>query len=254
LEDAGGNGASRISNQFGTTGQPAVVYIPSGVYILSRPLQLYVGTVLMGNPISLPVLRARSGFIGGSIILAEDPNHSASNSVYISVKNLVLDSTKLSQYTSFTLMDWSVSQATQLTNMVFNMLPQSSGQIGLSMAKGGSGIVIGDLTFNGGAIGINIGSSQSTVSSISVKSVSFSGCSTAIKITSCFASVFQSVFFNQASIGIEMSSPGVGSVSLIDSAAKNVGVVVSTASSGLGDHSIAIDNFVSGSNVPLVSS
>ena len=49
---------SRNTNGLGTTGQPAVVYVPAGIYILDTPLQLYVGTVLMGNPLSPPVLKA----------------------------------------------------------------------------------------------------------------------------------------------------------------------------------------------------
>ena len=49
---------SRNTNSLGTTGQPAVVYVPSGTYILKSPLQLYVGTVMMGNPLNPPVLKA----------------------------------------------------------------------------------------------------------------------------------------------------------------------------------------------------
>ncbi len=49
---------SRNTNSLGTTGQPAVVYVPAGTYILKSPIQLYVGTVLMGNPLSPPVLKA----------------------------------------------------------------------------------------------------------------------------------------------------------------------------------------------------
>ena len=49
---------ARNTNSLGTTGQPAVVYIPSGSYTLNSPLQLYVGTVLIGDPLNPPVLKA----------------------------------------------------------------------------------------------------------------------------------------------------------------------------------------------------
>ena len=49
----------RDTDSLGTTGQAAVVYIPPGMYVLDSPLQLYVGTVLMGDPTNPPTLRAR---------------------------------------------------------------------------------------------------------------------------------------------------------------------------------------------------
>jgi hypothetical protein len=41
-----------------STDTPAVVYIPSGTYLIGKPIIFYYMTQLIGNPRSLPVLKA----------------------------------------------------------------------------------------------------------------------------------------------------------------------------------------------------
>jgi hypothetical protein len=72
--DGSTSGVNRTSNSLGTTGQPAVVYLPAGTYTISSPLQLYVGTVLMGNPLSPTIIKASSDFQGNTLIFGKDPN------------------------------------------------------------------------------------------------------------------------------------------------------------------------------------
>lgn len=72
--DGSTSGVNRTSNSLGTTGQPAVVYLPAGTYTISSPLQLYVGTVLMGNPLSPTIIKASSDFQGNTMIFGKDPN------------------------------------------------------------------------------------------------------------------------------------------------------------------------------------
>ena len=109
----------------GTTGQPAVVYLPGGTYLLQTSLQLFTGTVLVGDPSNPPVLKAASGYSLDHIVYAKDPNHEGTNNFYIGIKNIVLDSKSLS------LLDWTVSQATQLANVAFHM-PTGSKHTGLT--------------------------------------------------------------------------------------------------------------------------
>ena len=66
----------------------------------------------------------------------KDPNYVATDKFYIAIKNLTLDSTQVNASTSFTLLDWSVSQATQLNNLMFNM-PDYSQHTGLATPEGG---------------------------------------------------------------------------------------------------------------------
>ena len=47
---------------------PAVVYFPAGTYIISSSLVDYYNTQLIGNPNSLPILKATAGFSGFGVI------------------------------------------------------------------------------------------------------------------------------------------------------------------------------------------
>ena len=51
-----------------TTDKEAVVYFPAGTYIISSSILDYYNTQLIGNPNSLPVLKATSSFSGLGLI------------------------------------------------------------------------------------------------------------------------------------------------------------------------------------------
>ncbi len=51
-----------------STVTPAVVYFPAGTYIISSSLLDYYNTQLIGNPNSLPTLRATPNFSGLGVI------------------------------------------------------------------------------------------------------------------------------------------------------------------------------------------
>jgi glucan 1,3-beta-glucosidase len=214
-----------------------VVYLPRGVYILSKPIQLYVGTVLMGDPLSPPTLKAASGFNGNTLIYGKDPSQDSTTNFYIGVKNLVFDSNNINKDTTFTIIDWSVSQATQLTNCVFNMPSYSSGHTGIAMPEGGSGTHLSDLQINGGAVGINMSNQQ-----YMIKGVAFKYCTTAVKLSHCFDCIIQGCTFLDHSIAIDMTSNSVGSLVVLDSSAQDVGTFVSTTYTGNGASSLILEN------------
>ena len=171
----GNETADRRSHSFGTTGQPAVLYIPSGTYMLSFPIQSFVDTVIMGDPIDPPVLRATENFSIPFLWYAKDPNFDATINFYIAMKNLVLDSTLVPPEQDITLLDWSVSQAVQLTNVVFNMPIGATGHKGLATPEGGSPLIMNDLTFQGGSVGIVMNEQQYHFKGITFKSQSTRG-------------------------------------------------------------------------------
>lgn len=103
----------------GTTSQPAVVYIPSGAYLMQRSIQLYVGTVLVGDPINPPVLKAATGFPHDHVVSGKDPNQGGTVNFYIGIKNIIIDSNAVGPAPNIALLDWTVSQGTQLTNVAF---------------------------------------------------------------------------------------------------------------------------------------
>jgi glucan 1,3-beta-glucosidase len=245
---AGNSVTNRAAHTLGTTGQPAVVYLPEGTYIISSPLQLYVDTVFIGNPLSPPTIKASSSFSGNTLIYGKDPNLGSTDNFYIAIKNIVLDSTNISPSTTVALLDWSVSQATQLTNVVFNMPDFSTGHTGIAMPEGGSGTIMNDLTFNGGAVGINFSNQQ-----YNLKNIAFSGCTTGILVSGCFDCVFQDLSFSSGATGIGATADGLGSIILLDSTATDVGIVVNADVESTGANSLVIENFSAGSGVGPVS-
>lgn len=65
----------RASGVFGMTQQPAVVYFPPGTYLVNNQIQNFVGTVLLGDPISRPVIKAGGAFnsTATALINGRDP-------------------------------------------------------------------------------------------------------------------------------------------------------------------------------------
>lgn len=116
----------------GSTGQPAIVYLPGGTYRLDKCLQFYLGTVLIGDPTNPPIIQASGNFGFDHIVFAKDPNYGGTVNFYIGLKNVVIDSRKVDPNKRIVLLDWTVSQSTQLTNVVFQMPQGAEGHIGLT--------------------------------------------------------------------------------------------------------------------------
>ena len=205
----------------------------------------------MGDPLNPPILKADPGFQGTTLVWAKDPHHDPTINFYIGMKNLILDSNNIPKDSTFNLLDWSVSQATQLTNVVFNMPNFSSGHTGVAMeeaVKGISGTFMGDLNFHGGATGINMNGQQ-----MAFKSMTFNGCTTGVKVSSCFDCTFTNMNFMNGATGLDMTG-NAGFIGLLDSTASNIGTVVKTWTEQTGDHSLVIENFSKGSGVGSVVS
>ena len=159
--DFGNGTVPRGGDSYGTTGAPAVVYIPGGTYLLKKPIQTYINTVIMGDPLDMPVLKAAHDFPAKHKFLwnGYEAFWGSTTNFYIGLKNVVLDSTSLPKHQNITLLDWAVSQAVQLTNVVFNMA-EGAAHTGLSMPAGGSPLIMNDLIFQGGSVGIRMNEQQ----------------------------------------------------------------------------------------------
>ena len=86
--------------------------------------------------------------MGTQWFTGKDTNQPATDNFYIDIKNMIFVSTSVITSTAFTLLNWSVSQATQITNIKFDM------------PEGGSGTMMGNLLFTGGEYGINLNNQQ----------------------------------------------------------------------------------------------
>lgn len=230
----------------GTTGQPAVIYIPSGTYLLTGSLQLYVGTVLVGDPINPPVLKAAANFPNDHVIYGKDPNHDGTINFYIGLKNVIIDSTAVNPSQNIALLDWTVSQATQLANVVFNMPNYSTGHVGVTSQYGyNSNVILNDLTFNGGAYGLKLSGQQWIL-----KNIKTSGTTTGIQAGG-FNIVCLACSFSYAATGIDATGISASLV-VIDSSGTSIGTLVSGTSSGGAGNSIILENIQnSGATVVL---
>lgn len=116
------------------------------------------------------------------------------------------------------------------------------------MEEGSGGMLTG-LVFYGGQYGAQFGSQQYTV-----RNLTFHGSQTAILQVWNWGFTYKSLNINDCEIGLNMSSPDVGSVTLLDSSFTNVDTAIivgrhNSSASGLG--SLLIQN-VKYTNVPTV--
>ncbi|KAK0622666.1 glycoside hydrolase family 55 protein [Immersiella caudata] len=210
----------RDSPHFGTTGQPAMVYLPSGTYLLTSAIRSAVGTVLMGDPTDRPTIKAASNFTGNYLVIGRGNRHAGLIGFYYGVKNLVLDTTGVPNH-NITLLDWGVSQNNLLSNVKFNMTHGATGHVGIGMPQICSSLIMNDLQFYGGGIGVLVTSTQ-----YHLKSLFFDGVKTAVKLARIVQGTGQGLEFRNCNVGVDATGGGSGMFSLIDSTATNTTTLV----------------------------
>ncbi|KAJ6188000.1 hypothetical protein N7519_002908 [Penicillium mononematosum] len=197
--DDDGAGGSRKGH--GVTRYPALVYLPGGVYQLESTLNLTVGTIIVGNPLNPPVIKAAPGFA-------------------TLVKNVIMDTTALSPDRYFTALQWGVAQGSGLTNVKIRMPKSSTGHTGIDI-NAGSTIAVTDVHITGGAIGIKNSNQQ-----VNFKNIYFHSCRTAFSAAGGWTVLLQQATFYSCGTGIDMTGNGLGSLVLLDSASVNSGPVI----------------------------
>ncbi|SMY20093.1 unnamed protein product [Zymoseptoria tritici ST99CH_1A5] len=215
----------------GTTGQPALIYVPPGTYVVSSKVQLFVGTQLIGDAVNRPTIKASPKTRNSTkIIDGYDFGTQSTTNFYIGVRNIIIDTTAATSNDTIFALNWAVSQATSLINVDF-VMPKGSNHIGIEMngetSGGGSGLFMGDLNFVGGRFGIFFSNQQ-----YSIRGCRFTDVGTAIKIDHAFVVTLQQIECVNVEICVDMGGSGVtGSLSLIDSSCVSCGTVVSGSSS-----------------------
>lgn len=165
----GDNTGPRDSRRFGATGQPAMVYFPAGTYLVNSTIYSAVSTVIMGDPTNLPTIKAASNFRGASLLFGHDQFHSGLIGFYHGVKNLVLDTTAVPSTQSIALLEWSVSQNNLLSNVEFNMPVGATKHIGVATNGISSALIMNNLKFVGGGIGVSLSVTQYHLKSLYFK-------------------------------------------------------------------------------------
>lgn len=174
--------------------QPRVIYIAPGTYELSETLSLYTDTVLVGDAVNPPTIKATSDFDGNQLIqggcdINVDHDTCRGELKFSTlIKNVILDTTELSGTSDFIALSWRVAQNSGLVNVVINM-PQGA-HTGISVGQG-STVQVGDVTLNYGNIGINHSGNQQTT----YKNITFNKCTTGLYVSSGFVvNVFHSSY------------------------------------------------------------
>ncbi|EEP82172.1 hypothetical protein UREG_07037 [Uncinocarpus reesii 1704] len=206
-----------------STIKPALVYFPPGTYIVSKPIVSYYYSQLVGDAVSLPVLKASPQFTGIAVIDANPYTNNGTNwftnqnNFFRQVRNFVIDLTSLDRGVGAGI-HWQVAQATSLQNIRFEMVRgggDANKQSGIFMENGSGGFMT-DLVFNGGNYGAFFGNQQFTT-----RNLTFNECNTAIFMVWNWAWTFKSISINNCGVGLDMSngapSQTVGSILILDS-------------------------------------
>lgn len=73
---------------------PALIYIPSGTYMISSTIQLFVDTQMIGDAIEFPTLKATSNVTNGTVVVSGfDPGQGSTTNFYIGIRNINVDTT-----------------------------------------------------------------------------------------------------------------------------------------------------------------
>ncbi|USW48104.1 Putative pectate lyase superfamily protein [Septoria linicola] len=230
----------------GYTGQPALIWVPSGTYIISSTVQLFIGTQVIGDPLDLPIIKASPIMRNKThLISAYDFGQPSTTNFYMGIRNVVLDTRDVAADKTIWCLNWAVSQATSLFNVEM-LMPTNSKHIGIEMdggdSGGGSGLFMSDLSFSGGLIGLHFNNQQ-----YALRSLKFENVETAIAIKHAFTVTMQDIHCSSVSICVDAGINDVpGSISLIDSACDNCAIVVN------GTDSILLENLDIRSSGPIL--
>ncbi|KAL2016783.1 hypothetical protein VTK56DRAFT_2996 [Thermocarpiscus australiensis] len=220
----------------GSTKTPGLVYFPPGTYMVSSPIIDFYYTQLIGNPSCLPVLKATADFQGRWLLDANPYQPSgalawgATNVFWRQVANFVIDISAIPPATLVAGVHWPSSQATSLSNIVFNMSDAPGNQHQGLFIEEGSGGYIGDLVFYGGAQAMSIGNQQFTFRNITINNAK-----TAVQQLWSWGWTYKGVSINNCEVGFDFTANSdgnlqVGTITILDSEIKNTPIGISFGS------------------------
>ena len=236
---------------------PALVYFPSGTYLVSTPIIQYYFTQLVGDALNPPTLLASQNFAGIAVVDSNPYDNTGNNwwtnqnNFYRQVRNFKIDISNVQG--SATGIHWQVAQATSLTNLVFEMSSAQGTQHQGMFMENGSGGFMSDLVFNGGKLGMWIGNQQFTFRNLTVNNAV-----TAIVVGWNWGFTFKGLEIHGCNVGFDMTAggsanQGVGSAIIVDAIITNTPTFVLTSTTASSEPhtsgSLILDN-IRLANVP----
>ncbi|KAH7303636.1 exo-1,3-beta-D-glucanase [Stachybotrys elegans] len=219
MSDQGRCGGS--ANCGASTIKPAIIYFPSGTYLVSSPITAYYNTQMIGNANSRPIIKAAKSFIGLGVISSDEytGGNGGAEQWYINqnnflrqLRNFIVDVTE-ADMDNIAGVHWQVAQATSIQSVTFQQSPSRDKHHMGVFAENGSGGWMADLVFVNGHIGMQCGNQQFT----SVNLV-FTGCRTAIDMLWDWGWTWKNLLISSTEYGIKMSNEyRGGSLVLLDS-------------------------------------
>ncbi|EAW06953.1 glycoside hydrolase family 55 protein [Aspergillus clavatus NRRL 1] len=241
-----------------STTTPAIIYFPAGTYLISSSIIDYYFTQIVGNPNSLPVIKATPGFTGLGLIDGDQYQNDggqgwiSTNVFFRQIRNLVLDMTTIPAGTAATGIHWPTGQASSIQNVRILMSSGAGTQHQGIFIENGSGGFATDITTVGGLYGFNIGNQQFTMRNLHI-----SDAVVGISQIWNWGWTYQGVTITNCKTAFSISNGGpgnqlVGSAIMLDSTIENCPVFVDTAwqSSSSSNGSLILEN-VALNNVPV---
>ncbi|KAF8677635.1 Glycoside hydrolase family 55 protein [Rhizoctonia solani] len=231
-----------------TTRTPALVYFPSGKYLVSKPIAAYYYTSIVGNPKDLPVLIASDNFNNGSegSVLDANPYTPEGNNWYInqnnffrSIRNFVIDTRQAPRNTTVRGVHWQLSQATALTNLRIEMSKDADTKQQGVYIENGSGGFMADLHLIGGQYGLAVGNQQFTVRNVTIEDAH-----TAVTQYWNWAWTYQNLKIKNCQVGFEVPA-NVGSEMILDTTFENTPIAIKAGGvTGTSNTTFLLDNVV----------
>ncbi|KAG6001336.1 hypothetical protein E4U21_004434 [Claviceps maximensis] len=230
----------------GSTTKNAIVYFPPGKYRVSTTIEMPFGTQVIGDANNWPTIVAARNFIGLGV-LSTDKYVGGGKGIdgldqewfvntanfYRQIRNLRIDVTATRSSQQVACLHYQVAQATSIQNVEL-IATSGTGQRGI-FAENGSGGVMSDITFTGGAFGIYGGNQQFTA-----QRLTFNGCDVGVQVIWDWGWVWKSISMKNVKTGFRLlqkdivtkrdgsagANGNIGSVSVIDSSFESVGTAV----------------------------
>ncbi|CAE6452109.1 unnamed protein product [Rhizoctonia solani] len=229
-----------------TTRTPALVYFPSGKYLISKPIAAYYYSSIIGNPKDLPVLIATDNFNNGSdgSVLDANPYTPEGNNWYInqnnffrSIRNFVIDTRQAPVNSTVRGIHWQLSQATSLSNVRVEMSQEADNKHQGVFIENGSGGFMADLHFIGGQFGLAVGNQQFTVRNVTIEKSH-----TAVMQYWNWAWTYQNLNIKNCQVGFNV--PGnVGSEMILDTTFEDTPVAIQSGGvTGTSNTTFILDN------------